>query len=235
MKMELTSTFLDILKSLASVKSSIALSEGKVLENQALTKDVVARATLKDVDVPAEFGIYDTYEFIKCVSLIDDPVMNFQENKAIISSKSGGSKLTYWATDPSLIPPVNKVKMPDTEVNLTLSRDEIDRIKKAAGTLGYEEFVIHSEDGKLSVRVLDADSQSGNSTGNVFEMDVKGTTPDDVMFDFYMSINKLKMLYPGDYKVSISSKKISKFEYQGQLFDLEYFIALEKHSDWRIN
>ena len=62
-----------------------------------------------------------------------------------------------------------------------------------------------------------------NSTGNSFSEPVGQT---DKKFKVNLKVENLKML-PGDYTVSISSKKISRFQGSG---DLVYYVAVEADS-----
>ena len=63
-----------------------------------------------------------------------------------------------------------------------------------------------------------------NATGNSFSEPV-GTT--DKTFKVNLKVENLKML-PGDYAVSISSKKISRFK--ADAGDLVYYVAVEADS-----
>ena len=62
-----------------------------------------------------------------------------------------------------------------------------------------------------------------NATGNSFSEPVGST---DKTFKVNLEVENLKML-PGDYTVSISSKKISRFKGAG---DLVYYVAVEADS-----
>jgi hypothetical protein len=72
---------------------------------------------------------------------------------------------------------------------------------------------------------------SQNSTSNAFSIDIDGDFG-DATFNFVLSISNLKIL-PGDYEVNISSKLISNFSHKE--LDVQYWIALEKTSNYRSN
>ena len=63
-----------------------------------------------------------------------------------------------------------------------------------------------------------------NATGNSYSATVGST---DKSFKVNLKVENLKML-PGDYNVSISSKKISRF--QSPSTDLVYYVAVEADS-----
>ena len=117
--------------------------------------------------------------------------------------------------------------MPSADVSFTLDNDTLNKLKRAASTLGHSEVSITGQDGVLSLSVVD----SQNMTSNAFSIDVDGTYPDGAVFNFILSINNLKML-PGDYEVQISSKLISQFS--NKEVDLKYWIALEKTSTFGV-
>ena len=68
-----------------------------------------------------------------------------------------------------------------------------------------------------------------NATSNLFSIDVEGTYPEGVDFNFIMNVNNLKVI-DEDFHVAISSKLISQFT--STQSDIEYFIALEKSSTY---
>ena len=117
--------------------------------------------------------------------------------------------------------------MPEADVSFTLDNDTLNKLKRAASTLGHSEVSISGKDGVLSLSVVD----SQNMTSNAFSIDVDGTYPEDAVFNFILSINNLKML-PGDYEVQISSKLISQFSRKDS--NLKYWIALEKSSTFGV-
>jgi len=126
-----------------------------------------------------------------------------------------------------LTTPQKDITMPSADVSFTLDNDTLNKLKRAASTLGHSEVSITGQDGVLSLSVVD----SQNMTSNAFSIDVDGTYPDGAVFNFILSINNLKML-PGDYEVQISSKLISQFS--NKEVDLKYWIALEKTSTFGV-
>ena len=123
--------------------------------------------------------------------------------------------------------PQKDITMPEANVKFTLDNETLNRLKRAASTLGHSEISISGKDGVLSLSVVD----SQNMTSNVFSIDVDGEFESDAVFNFIMSTNNLKIL-PGDYEVSISSKLISQFSHTS--LDVKYWIALEKTSTFGV-
>ena len=117
--------------------------------------------------------------------------------------------------------------MPETEVKFTLTNDTLNKIKRAASTLGHDEVLITGKDGVLNLSVV----ESQNSTSNAFTIDIDGEFPAETSFNFILSISNLKIL-TGDYDVEISSKLISCFKHKD--LNVKYWIALEKTSSYGV-
>ena len=101
----------------------------------------------------------------------------------------------------------------------------LNKLKKAASTLGHTEVSIQAKDGVLSLSVI----ENQTATSNAFSIDIDGEFKQDAVFNFIISISNLKIL-PGDYEVEISSKLITQFK--NKELPLRYWIALEKTSTY---
>jgi len=99
------------------------------------------------------------------------------------------------------------------------------KVKRAAAALGHDEISISPTQGAVRLSVID----SKDATSNAFSIDVEGTYPDEVDFNFIMNVGNLKVVNE-DFDVSISSKLISQFV--SKQSTIEYFIALEKSSTY---
>jgi hypothetical protein len=94
-------------------------------------------------------------------------------------------------------------------------------IQRTASVLKSSDVSIVGADGKITILVGD----KKNVTGNSFSEPV-GTT--DKSFKVNLKVENLKMI-PGDYYVSVSSKKISRFK-SSTNSDLVYYVAVEADS-----
>ena len=96
----------------------------------------------------------------------------------------------------------------------------LDMIKKTSSVLRAADVSIVGDGSKVVAVVGDKKNASGNS----FSEPVGDT---DKNFKVNLKVENLKML-PGDYDVSISSKKISRFKSPNT--DLVYYVAVEADS-----
>ena len=220
--MELSENTLSVLRNFSSINQNIMFREGNVLKTISEARNVLASATL-DVEMPKDFGIYDLNEFIGVLGLVDTPRLKFEDEHVQVGDSSGRSKIKYFfSPEETLTAPSKDIKMPEADIKFTLDNDTLNKIKRAASTLGHDEVSITGKNGVLSLTVV----ESQNSTSNAFSIDVDGEFP-DTDFNFILGISNLKIL-PGDYEVEISSKLISHFK--NKEIDVQYWIALEKSS-----
>ena len=222
--MNLTEETLAVLKNFASINPNIVVNEGNVLNTIAESKTVLASAQVSET-FPVEFGIYDLNEFISVLSLVDNPSLNFEKDYVVISDGAGRSRSKYfYAEKEVLTTPKKQIVMPESEVSFRLTKDTLQKVRKAAAVLGHDELSISVIDNTLSLSIVD----SSDVTSNAFSIDIDGDY-DNPVFNFVFDIRNLKMV-DGDYDVKISSKLISHFVNVDT--GAQYWCALEKNSSY---
>ena len=206
------------MKNCSSINPNIVFEPGQKLKTICEAKNIMAIAETVE-DFP-EFGIYDLNEFLGVYSLFDaDPELNFDEK--FVTVANGKSKVKYYAADPSVLASPTKDALPvDEDIKFDLPRSMYDMIMKTSSVLRSNDISIIGSDGKLSVVVADKKNATSNSWDAIL-----GDTDKDFKVNF--RIDNFKML-DGDYEVTISKKRISKFA--SKMNDLTYFIAVEADS-----
>ena len=209
--MKISNATINILKNYAGINSNLVFKPGKSLKTIAEAKTIMASASIIE-DFPVEFGVYDLNEFLSLFSLMDEPSLEFSE------------KYFYSEID-ILTQPTKDINMPECEVVLDISAENMDKIRKAAAVLGHSElaFTCTGEDVTASV------FNEKDATANTFDINL-GIANDNT-FNYVFSISNLRMLQ-GNYTVSISSKLISNWRHADD--PLDYFIALEKSSKFGV-
>jgi hypothetical protein len=216
--MKLSKDTLSVVKNFASINSNLMLKAGNTLGTISAQKNVMAETPVSE-NFPQDFGIYDLNEFLGAMSLFEDPELEF--NDKYVTIKEGTNSIKYFGADPSvLVAPTKSITFPDAEINVTITEAMLSMIHKTASVLRSADVLLVGADGKLKVVVGD----KKNATGNSYEVDVADT---DKNFKVNLKVDNLKML-PGDYDVSISSKKISRFKNVKN--DLVYYVAVEADS-----
>jgi hypothetical protein len=215
--MKLSKETVALIKNFAGINSNLLLKSGNKLATISSQKNVMADATVSETF--PDFGIYDLNEFLGAMSLFDDPELEF--NEKFVSIKQGSSNIKFFAADASVLTaPQKAITFPDAEINFTMTTSMLNMINKTASVLRAADVSIVGDGSKVTAVVGD----KKNATGNSFSEPVGDT---DKTFKVNLKVENLKML-PGEYQVSISSKKISRFK--SPTSDLVYYVAVEADS-----
>jgi hypothetical protein len=215
--MKLSKETKQLLENFAGINQNLLLKEGNKIATISTQKNVVASSTIAET-IPSQFGIYDLSQFLSTLSLFEDAELEFSDKFILI--KSAGNTIKYFGSDAeALVTPQKDISFPDADVNFKLTAATLALVKKTASVLGVPDVSFVGDSSKITAVVGDKKTQTTNS----YEVDV-GTT--DKTFKANLKVENLKMI-PGEYNVSISSKRISKFQGAG---DLVYFIAVEADS-----
>jgi ribosomal protein L28 len=215
--MKLSKETVALFKNFAGINSNLLLKSGNKLATISAQKNVMADATVTE-SFP-DFGIYDLNEFLGAMSLFEDPELNFQDK--FVSISQGSMKIKFFAADASVLTaPQKAITFPEAEISFNISAAMLNMIQKTASVLRAADVSIVGDGSSVTVVVGD----KKNATGNSFSESVGST---DKSFKVNLKVENLKML-PGDYEVSISSKKISRFKSPSS--DLVYYVAVEADS-----
>ena len=223
--MELSENTMTILRNFSDINQNNLVKQGNVLKTISEARNVLSTAIIED-EFPKDFGVYDLNEFIGVLGLVDKPNLSFEEDYIMVRDSTGRTNIKYfYSSEDTLTTPNKDITMPFTEVNFGLEALVLDKIKRAASTLGHNEVSIKAENGVLSLSVV----ENQNSTSNAFSIDIDGEFKQDAVFNFIINISNIKIL-AGDYDVEISSKLITQFKHKG--LGVTYWIALEKSSTY---
>ena len=216
--MKLSKETIALIKNFAGINSNLLLKSGNKLATISAQKNVMADATVSETF--PDFGIYDLNEFLGAMSLFEDPELDFSEKYVTI--KQGNMSIKYFAADASVLTaPQKAITFPDAEIEFTVTAAMLNMIHRTASVLRAADVSIVGDGSTITAVVGD----KKNATGNSFSEPVGST---DKTFKVNLKVENLKMI-PGDYTVSISSKKISRFKGNG---DLVYYVAVEADSSF---
>lgn len=218
--MKISKETVNVLKNLATINPNLLIKEGSTLKSISPAQNVMAAIAVEE-EFTQEFGIYDLSQFLGVLAVYDEPDVDFQAKVASI--KQGKSKITYTAADASiLVVPTKNVKFPEAEINFQLEAADLTKAIKTAGVLNASDLIFEGDGDKLFLVVTELKTPSSNS----YRVEIGES---DKSFKAILKVDNLKLL-PSDYKVSISSKKISRFVSTDGKAD--YFIALESTSSF---
>ena len=218
---KLSKQTLDILKNFASINSNILVSPGNVIKTISPVKNVMSQAVVKE-NFDTEFGIWDLNKFLGVVSLFNDPEFYFNEKYVEIVGNNG-TRVVYHYSEPKLLTTVTKeIRMPDAVVNFTLEQDDFSELQKASGVLQLPDLCLRNFSEGIELVAVDKKDSSSNNYSVLVGNDYANGD-----FEFFFKTENLKLL-PGDYRVSVTDKVVSKFVHTE--LDLTYWIALESDS-----
>lgn len=219
--MKLSATTLKILKNFSLINQSIVFEAGSSIKTMSPQKTIIAVAEIEE-DIPSSAIIYDVARFLGVHSLFaESPDIEFFDTHFIIAD--GNRKTKYVFADKSMVisAPNNEVNLPSIDAEFDIKWDDLNSVIKAAGLLQMGEISFIGGDGKC---ILSAINSADKSSDRFFTE--LGDTDDT--FNLVIKTENLKIM-PNDYKISLSSKGISKFEAKA----MKYFIAVESTSTYQ--
>jgi hypothetical protein len=217
--MQLSKVTLEVLKQYATINTNLVIKAGKKISTMSVAKDIMSEYEGED-DFAKDVSIYNLNELLGVISAFKEPELVLDDK--FLTVKEGKQTVRYVYADPSLlITPTKSIQMPAAEVTFDLTGDALDKMKKMGSILAVEDVNLIGDGKKIVARVCD----SKNPTGNYYDVDVEAATTET--FTVHMKLDKLK-LFAGDYKVELSSKKISRFTHA--TMKLQTFVAIESDS-----
>lgn len=216
--MKLSDNTLSVLKNFASINQGIKITEGNTLSTISPLKTLLSKATISD-KFDKNFCIYDLNRFLSTLSLFKEPELEFSESAVVI--KGGNQKITYRFCDEKVIvaAPSKEIQFPTAEVQFDLTQEALGQAVKATGVLGLPEIAIVGEAGKLYLRAVNSKDVGSDEFSEQI-----GETPH--VFTAVFKPEYLSKILPANYKVEVSSKKISRFTAD----NVVYWIATESNS-----
>lgn len=224
MSLTLSESTLGILRNAGSINPGLVVDPGNTIVTKAANETIIMVAKVEEV-FESPFAVSNLSQFINALGFVDTPLIEFGETNCVITDKNGGSQsLKYYFSDPSLLGQPNKIPViPECEVQFDLPLHAMKNIMRASSGMSLKDIVFTNKSGKIQAIVCDTSNElSNNFTVDLAEYDGEHT------FSFIVKAINLKML-DGPYHVSLSSRKVAKFEHLGGM-DLTYFVALEKDS-----
>ena len=220
--MKLSDKTINLLKNFSDINQSILFKKGNKLRTISVMKNIMAEAEIQE-DFPKDFAIYDLTQFLRGVFLHNQPELDFANDGHVVI-REGKTRSKYFFADPSVIvvPPEKSLTLPTMDVEFELAAEQLEKIRKAVLAFQLPDLSVIGEAGVVKLVVHD----KKNDTSNDFQVLVGET---DGEFCFHFKVENIKVI-PGDYKVSISSKLLSKFVNTD--YDLTYYIALETDSNF---
>jgi len=220
-KVILSKNTLDVLKNFATINSSIVFRQGSTVRTISNAENILAKFTGEEI-FPVDFAIYDLSQFLSGISLFDDPQLEF-DNENFVNIRGGRQSARYYFSDPEITlksAPEKNVKFPGSDLEFSLSEQELIQLQKASAVYGLPDLTFQSTEGEDTIKLILRDKE--NDTSNTYDLTVGGCCTGTFTLD--LKIENIRLL-PGDYSVKVSQHLIS--EWTNINTDLTYYIALE--------
>ena len=215
----------NVLKNFATINKSILINPGNKLRTMSVNKNIFSSVEISE-DIPRQVAIYDLGLFLSGLSLFENPVFDFSdEKKLVIGDEVSKAKTSYFYCDPGIIvsPPDKDLTMPTHDIEFKLRTDTLSDLLRAASVYQVPDLCLYSGGGNINLMVCD----KKNETSNTYSVPVGVLNDEDREFCYCFKVENIRVL-PGDYTVRISKNKISHFVSDSN--NLQYFIALEPDS-----
>lgn len=228
MSMKLSEETKEILRNFADINNSILIRPGNEIRTISATNNVFAKAKVAET-FPTQFAIYDLAEFLNGLSLFEDYELEFT-NSQYVTIKNNRTKIKYFYSDPDLVitPPQKNITL-DSQFSFNLSTHMLKSLKKGSSVFSLPDLCLKSDGSDVHLVVVDIDNVTSNTMSYVV-----GKSSSQIDFKFKME--NIKVI-SGDYLVNVAifDDKTGKgaAQFIEESMDLEYFIALEPHGNYR--
>jgi hypothetical protein len=219
--MKLSKNTLTILENFAGINQSILVKQGNLLRTISIAKNILSEAEITE-EFPRDFAIYDLNQFLRGLSLHQDPDLDFSDDR-YVTIRDGKRRVKYFYADPNVIvsPPEKKIKLPSKDVCFQLESGATEKLVKAAAVYQLPDVSVIGDVGVIRLVVRD----KKNDTSNEYSI-VVGET--DKEFTFNFKVENLNKIISGAYDVILSEKLLSQFTNTN--YNLSYWIAMEPDS-----
>lgn len=230
--MNYTGTELAILKNFASINPSLKITS-KGLSTMSVDKTVIGfynfEKPYSDYD---SYCVYNTPNFLTAIGVYNEPNFDIKDKYVVISEtdkKLNNSSIKYFTTPENAIEPVKEehvyidyMDKLDIKMSFKLTNEHLSTIFKISSILKSNYVFFETDDKKIKVTIADDLSGSFNSYQFFIE---EGITVNALESDkcVRFDIGNIKVYAQGDYKVDITSGKITKWT--NEALNIRYFIG----------
>lgn len=217
--MKLSKETLTKLKYLSEINSNLFISRGNVLKSVNPSRSLMGQTKIAEEFDVDEFGIYDLNEFLGVLSLFEDPELEFSPK--FVKITDGKASIKYFSANKEvLVYPTKDVNFPEADIVFDLDANIITSIRKIASVLSATSIIIRGDSENIELQIGDSRNATATSYSSVV-----GKT--DKTFNVILKVDLFKLM-PDSYTVSISKKRVSKFESKENL----YYLAVESDSSF---
>lgn len=173
-----------------------------------------------------EVRLHNLTDFIRILSLFDEPKFDFGPNSVTIYDATGAS-MTYGYSDrEDLVVETRDPPEMDIVAEFKVTNAQLNKITRSAQMNKVEDIGFICEDGKISIKAHDK-----KRTTREFTVDVDGNSSEDFVIYLKHGRKCAKLtLLPLDYMVQVgklNGREAVRFVFNTEEFNISYLVAAE--------
>ena len=216
--MKLSDNTIAVLKNFSTINQSLQFKNGKVLRTISPLKTIFVEATVEE-DFTSTFCLFDLNKLLAKISLYKDAELGFETDRLTIATadKKKSDSIKYCSEKVIVTPPEKQIVLDDPDCEFSLSKEDLEWMRRSAGISGSPNFVFESDGSTITFMATDLKDDSSDQS----RIEI-GTS--DKKFRVAMKVENFKMM-DGSYDVAVSKKGLSRFKNKD--VDITYYIAIE--------
>jgi hypothetical protein len=216
--MKLSDNTIAVLKNFSTINQSLQFKNGKTLRTISPLKTIFVEATVEE-DFTSTFCLFDLNKLLAKISLYKDAELGFETDRLTIATadKKKSDSIKYCSEKVIVTPPEKQIVLDDPDCEFSLSKEDLEWMRRSAGISGSPNFVFESDGSTITFMATDLKDDSSDQS----RIEI-GTS--DKKFRVAMKVENFKMM-DGSYDVAVSKKGLSRFKNKD--VDITYFIAIE--------
>ena len=220
--MKLSEDTVTVLKNFSGINQSLLFKSGNTLKTISPLKTIFVEATIGE-SFPKDFALYDLNKLLAKVSLYKDAELGFEDDKLTINTenKKKSDYIKYCSPKVIVSPPEKAITFGAPDCAFSLSKEDLDWMRKSAGISGSPNFVFESDGTTINFIATDIKDDSADQSK------IEIGTGDGKAFKVVMKVENFKLL-DGSYDVSIAKKGLAQFKHKD--VSITYYIAIEAAS-----
>jgi len=208
----LTKETLEILKSLTALNNQMIIGNTQLGQDEF--ESIIFRCDLSKIDdIPEEFGIFDTSNFLMAMDLLEDPEVVLKDK--VLTAKDENGTLEFLTSDISSLEDIHvderkittTVQIPSV-LEFEFDTDLIQKIKKASSVFKAFDSLWISNNGFAGKTELKLGTKNSfGKSSNTFKINVDADLETGHEFQIALPIESILKIPSMDYKFSVKYNK----------------------------
>lgn len=230
-KIELSQSTIATIKKLSQINQTLKLlGDSDTLRSKSESNVMFCYAPIED-KFPRDFHIYDVREFLSVVNIIENPILDFTNDKfVIVRSKDGKQKLRYLESAAQFVTSftTKEPKLESVDFEVAVTEAQFKSVITAANTMRLEYIGFIGDGDKISIVAFNKNNGDEVET-NTFSIELGDSDTDQPFRMFYkLETHKVDVLQgEGSLKFAVSSRLVSKVDTESKK---TVFITMDKKS-----